>query len=557
MKFTSAFVMLSAAGVASAAKKDVAVATRNLVDVQEFVTPDKLKLTVKVRTGKVCDADGWGRGASDAFVKVYAELPSGSKKYCGKTSTKEDNTPTWNQIIDCGEISKDDWGAGIKIYFDMQDADIGYEDDGLGRGTTTKTFIYGERYTSKYSFSSSYGSECGTSTIYYSVYTPSTSAEFCLQTVPNGDYFIDKIDGSYHSIHSAMDAYEDKGYEIGYPGQVKTIAGEQVVLDAACNHHAPKVVFCVRPYGDIGDATKVEVDQEILAIMKSSIGVYQEVFDIGDRVDYLGGTGVVTAECTCIPDGPSSYGDPHFRTWNGEQFDFHGGCDLVLLSNPGFNHGLGMDIHVRTKIFTWWSLIESAALKIGDNTLQIQGGTSGSIKYWINGEEKELQTGNTALGDFPVTFKRVNDHQSQTRVDLGKGGDAISIESFKNFVRVNINDKKKANFVGSTGLLGSYPTGEKVGRDGKTKFADDNAFGQEWQVGSADEILFSDVDAGALQLICAMPEQSMAEGRRRLGESAISEEDAAKACARVSASDRDACIFDVLATNDADMAGSY
>ena len=47
-------------------------------------------------------------------------------------------------------------------------------------------------------------------------------------------------------------------------------------------------------------------------------------------------------------------GDPHFVTFAGEQYDFHGGCDLVLLSNPGFSNGLGMDIHVRTVIKTWW-----------------------------------------------------------------------------------------------------------------------------------------------------------------------------------------------------------
>jgi len=45
--------------------------------------------------------------------------------------------------------------------------------------------------------------------------------------------------------------------------------------------------------------------------------------------------------------------------------------------------------------------------------------------------------------------------------------------------------------------------------------------------------------------------------RRRLGEVFITKEEAAQACARVDEADRDACIFDVLATNDKDMAGSY
>ena len=40
------------------------------------------------------------------------------------------------------------------------------------------------------------------------------------------------------------------------------------------------------------------------------------------------------------------------------------------------------------------------------------------------------------------------------------------------------------------------------------------------------------------------------EKRRRLGESGISEEEAAIACSRVDQAHRDACIFDVMATRD-------
>lgn len=255
----------------------------------------------------------------------------------------------------------------------------------------------------------------------------------------------------------------------------------------------------------------------------------------------------------------SSNGDPHFNTWSGEKYDYHGECDLVLLKNEDFSDGLGMRVHIRTSIRNDWSFIESAALQIGENTLEVMGGKN-SASYWINGGEKtDLQTSNASLGDFAVKFKRINDHQSLNRIDLGNG-DAISIETFKDFVRVNFKNKHTA-FKGSSGLMGDFESGKKIGRDGKQVFEDSNAFGQEWQVLATEGSLFHTIE-GAVQPPnkCIMPDPTLksSEKRRRLGEAAlISEEDAAIACARVAEAERDACIFDVIATNDKDMAGSY
>jgi len=260
----------------------------------------------------------------------------------------------------------------------------------------------------------------------------------------------------------------------------------------------------------------------------------------------------------CDTKDPTSYGDPHFIAWDGEAFDFHGGCDLVLLKNPAFANGLGLNVHIRTNIKTWWSHIKSAAVQIGDHTLEIMAST-GSSSYWINGgDEIEFKTGDATIGDFPVHFKVVNDHHTIARVDLGNG-DAIGVETFKDFVRVNIKDKSQTAFQGSVGLLGAYENGSKVGRDGKTVFDNTDEFGQEWMVRAADTLLFHDMDAAQLPLVCAMPDETtIKEARRRLGEASISEEDAGLVCARVTEGiHRDACIFDVMATQDKEMAGSY
>lgn len=215
----------------------------------------------------------------------------------------------------------------------------------------------------------------------------------------------------------------------------------------------------------------------------------------------------------------------------------------MLLSNPNFASGLGMNIHIRTQIKTWWSFIESAVVQIGSETLEVQGNKNGEASFWVNGDFKmELHTEDATLGDYPVHFERISGHQTRTRIDIG-AGDAISIETFKAFVRVNIRNKSKKSFGGSSGLMGSYPSGRKVGRDGTTVFEDNNSFGQEWMVLSSEPNLFhSDSPVQGQQ--CMMPDANQKSQKRRLGESMITEEEASLACARVSKIDRDACIFD-------------
>merc|ERR1711865_1069187 len=57
-----------------------------------------------------------------------------------------------------------------------------------------------------------------------------------------------------------------------------------------------------------------------------------------------------------------AFGDPHITLWTGQQYDFHGACDLVLVQNPSFRDGLGLTVHLRTKFTKLWSFIESAVL---------------------------------------------------------------------------------------------------------------------------------------------------------------------------------------------------
>ncbi|CAB9530843.1 expressed unknown protein [Seminavis robusta] len=263
----------------------------------------------------------------------------------------------------------------------------------------------------------------------------------------------------------------------------------------------------------------------------------------------------------------SSNGDPHFKTWTGEKFDFHGQCDLVLLSDPFFANELGLTIHIRTKITDWWSYIESAVIQLGDQSLELTGGSNGDDPvYWVNGvpgtstavEALETKLASIIPG-FKVHYKHISAVQHKFRIDLNLQGDALSLETYKDWIAVNVKANKEEHFSGTLGLMGAFPSGRKVARDGTTVIEDPIEFGKHWQVQLNEPMLFHS-ELGTVQAPeeCAMPSESTMKSRkRRLGESKMTMEAAKLACGRVDPSNLDSCVFDVLATQDKGVAGAY
>jgi len=265
-----------------------------------------------------------------------------------------------------------------------------------------------------------------------------------------------------------------------------------------------------------------------------------------------GGTPIVITpnESPLSVNQAATFGDPHIKTWTGERYDFHGTCDLVLLQNPNFN-GAGMDIHIRSKKVQRWSYIASAVLRIGSETLEVMGSDN---KYWINGMEGcDLKNG---ISGFAILHRVVSRQQEEFRVVLDEATDEyIVFSTFKDMVRVDIKSASSKNFGKSLGLLGTFVGGFKFGRDKKTVIEDNNAFGQEWQVLASEEMLFHVAEGPQAPEKCIIP--SLDTIRRRLEESSITLDAAEIACSRVSVDDFDSCVFDVLAMNDRDVAGSY
>ena len=253
---------------------------------------------------------------------------------------------------------------------------------------------------------------------------------------------------------------------------------------------------------------------------------------------------------------PAVSGDPHFKTWSGGKYDFHGICDLVLLQNPDFENGLGLNIHVRTKQLKQFSYVSAAVLQIGEDTLEVMGDNHETL-YWINEEPNaELDEGINRLliSGYPISHHKVNSKETEFVVDLG-GGTAIVMKSYKKFVRVSIEGATKESLGASLGMLGSYGSGEMVARDKKTKLANPNEFGQEWQVLPSESMLFHNLEGPQAPTKCKIPQASNV--RRRLVESTISEDEAKIACAHVTSDEFDMCVFDIMATGDKDVVQAY
>jgi len=251
----------------------------------------------------------------------------------------------------------------------------------------------------------------------------------------------------------------------------------------------------------------------------------------------------------------AAFGDPHFQTWSGESYDFHGVCDLVLVKNAQFDEGLAMDIHIRSKqMREKFSYVDSASVRIGEDTLEVNGGKEGG--FWMNGEQgADIDTTASLSGKFPIAIKKLSENSMQYAISLG-GDEAIVITTWNAMVSVSISHASSEHFGTSVGMMGAFSTGEKLGRDGITNIDDFNKFGQEWQVLETEVKLFHDIgDVIQSPSRCQIPSSS--EMRRRLGEASVTVKEAKMACNLVDHAEFDLCVFDVMASNDKDLAGAY
>eukprot|EP00980_Cylindrotheca_fusiformis_P015012 scaffold4127_cov126-Cylindrotheca_fusiformis.AAC.8 len=251
-------------------------------------------------------------------------------------------------------------------------------------------------------------------------------------------------------------------------------------------------------------------------------------------------------------------GDPHFRTWNGRHFEYHGQCDMILVKDEDFADGLGLEVQIRTKLVRFWSFIQNAAIRIGDDTLEMQGSpdpfvNKGNNHYWFN---SIYQGEVTTLGGFPVKSKYAGKHKDKRwffskygggnkvsrsfEIDLSSKypGQKIVLGSYREFVRVDFHNPESDAFGNSVGMLGNFTTGKTFARDGITELNDYTKLGHEWQVlPEEDGMLFHNVSRPQFPEKCIDPEaramKRRRRRRRRLGESSVTDEQAEVACASI------------------------
>jgi len=246
---------------------------------------------------------------------------------------------------------------------------------------------------------------------------------------------------------------------------------------------------------------------------------------------------------TASPTKASGSGDPHFKTWTGDKFDYHGECDLVLVDNPSFEGGLGLKLHIRTTRIKYFSFIEKVALQIGNQTLEFDNDVE---NFLINGNKVEANRKHhkTMIAGFVVRRDK-----KAISVRLHKEGKAkVDFHTRKNgFPAAIVDGGNTTIFKGSLGLLGEWGSGKRLSRDGLTEMNDEDAtaFALEWQVRDTEPTLFSETRHPQYPNVCIPPTKMLGQ---RLGGSAMKQE-AEEACAHWKY-DKEDCIFDVMATRD-------
>jgi len=255
--------------------------------------------------------------------------------------------------------------------------------------------------------------------------------------------------------------------------------------------------------------------------------------------------------CTCRPDREKPGiiaprprrvgGDPHYTTWSGTSFSYHGQCDIVLAKSDRAAPGAGIHVHVRTQIRDSYSFVKAVAVRVNSFTFEMEG----KDKFHINGEPLDRPPSNLNFGAFKLTrvrnapwCKKKCSNAVIYRISLD-ADDYVEVVYWAEVLHVEFNGKI---FEDSTGLLGSKGFVDRKGN----LITKVNDFGQEWQVKDSDPKIFTMQEK---KEYCVVPKVAIDP----LRESKYSR-DAKRACSHVSGDLHDMCIFDVIATGNVDIA---
>ena len=276
-------------------------------------------------------------------------------------------------------------------------------------------------------------------------------------------------------------------------------------------------------------------------------------------------------------------------------FDYHGECDLVMLSSPTFASGSGLSVHIRTtrvdgRVLSY-SYISGAAVGIGNNILEVQ--QDGTL--FVNGKRYvAVHTGDTNVSNvflpgefatYPLTKNMIGKKKKITQYvlnltdtnfdgveDKPKDLDAM-IKPMTITIHANPRThmlfvKIDCNIEDGIGLLGNPLSGNRLlGRDGVTDMSKDwKIYGEEWQVRDTEHKLFQELrapqypdsciyyasDKGHSKKIHNLRRRLLADGEDTKG--MVTREAAKDACADFDGVNKDNCVHDVMVMGDLEVA---
>ena len=109
-----------------------------------------------------------------------------------------------------------------------------------------------------------------------------------------------------------------------------------------------------------------------------------------------------------------------------------GECDHVFFACPNFATGIGLTIHVHTKIRQNYSFVERAVLKIGDEVLEI--GSFGD--YMLNGVNNAEMP--NIMSDLPINHTLVSAKEHVFSVSVSDGT-SINVKVYKDIVSIKFD----------------------------------------------------------------------------------------------------------------------
>ena len=142
-------------------------------------------------------------------------------------------------------------------------------------------------------------------------------------------------------------------------------------------------------------------------------------------------------------------------TWGGLWYDFHGQCDLVYLDDAEFGSGDGLTIHIRTSPRYIYSYIETAAIQIGEDVLEI----SSWGEFFYNGVEG-TRLPKMMAGKYHVEHTEVSKKRHLYEVNLHEG-QKIVVATHKDLLAIAVENASDKNFHNSVGMLESLPLEER------------------------------------------------------------------------------------------------